>query len=493
MTRIPRSDAGGQERPNVLLFVIDTTRGAETVPSDPSVTPNLSALADAGTEFTRAFSVAPWTLPSHASLFTGTYPTRHGAHSDHTRLDGALPTLAEAFATAGYETAGVSNNVWVTEEFGLARGFEIFEEYGERSTAWNDADASTDGIEGWLRGREWGALALDAVGRLAPDRREGGDGGAARTVEWVRNWLEARSREDPFFLFANCIEPHLEYRPPRRLVERFLPRGWSYAEAMSIRQDPREYDVGEFDLSAEEWAVLRGLYRAEIAHVDERIGAVREALEAAGEWEDTVTVVMSDHGENVGEHGFLGHQYSLYDTVVHVPLVVHGGAFADGRSRSDRLVQTVDVAPTLLDAAGISAPEARSAHQGWSFHPDADTSTRSKVVSEYRGPRPPVEVLEEKFETVPEEIHDLQRSLRAVRTERYKYVRGSDGSRELYDLAADPGEANDVSGVEPERVAELDAALEGWVSSFEHADTSESGSVSVSGSTEERLADLGYL
>ena len=492
MTRISRSNEGGAGRPNVLLFVVDTTRGVETVPFDPSVTPNLAALAEEGTEYTRAFSVAPWTLPSHASLFTGTYPTRHGAHSDHTRLDGELPTVAEAFDAAGYETAGVSNNVWVTEEFGLARGFETFAEYGERDDSWSDPGASTGGVRDWLRRRTWGSLALEAAGRLAP--REGrGDDGAARTVGWVRDWLGSRSRADPFFLFANCIEPHLEYRPPRRIAERFLPEEWSYAEAMAVRQDPREYDVGQFDLSEEEWAVLRALYRAEIAYVDERIGAVREALEAAGEWEDTVTVVVSDHGESIGEHGFLGHQYSLYDTVVHVPLVVHGGAFSGGRSRNDRLVQTVDVAPTLLDAAGVSAPEARSAHQGWSFHPDADTSPRSKVIAEYRGPRPPVEVLEEKFEAIPDEIYDLQRSLRAVRTERYKYVRGSDGTRELYDLAADPGETVDISEAASERVAELDATLEGWVSSFEHADTSRTEAVSVSGATEDRLADLGYL
>jgi len=292
-------------------------------------------------------------------------------------------------------------------------------------------------------------------------------------------------------LFANCIEPHLEYRPPAAYAREQLPEGWSYDRAMALRQDPREYDIGAFDYTEEEWEVVRALYRAEIAYIDAKLGQLRTVLEAAGKWENTVFVALSDHGENIGEHGFLGHQYSLYDTVLQVPLVIDGGAFSSSRARGDRLVQTADLAPTLLDAAGIDAPELREASQALSFHPNDGTEPRSQVIAEYMRPRPPIEVLEEKFDHVPQQLYDYQRTLRAVRTDAYKFVRGSDGSEWLYDLRGDSGEQHDISAANPRRTAELAATLDEWLGSFDEADPD--GSVDVSDATEDRLADLGYL
>ena len=478
----------GTAGPDVVVFVMDTTRGAETVPADPGLTPNLATIAEEGTEYTQAFSTAPWTLPSHASMFTGTYPTTHGAHSEHTYLDDSLPTLAETFRDAGYETVGVSNNVWVAEEFGLSRGFDTFAEYGERTDSWSDSGTFADRIADSLRHSEWGGATVERVRRLV-----GGtvDDGASRTVEWVDGWLDDRDGDAPFLLFANCIEPHLEYRPPPRVAREFLPEGWSYDEAMTLRQDPREFDVGEFDYTDEEWAVVRALYRAEIAYLDEQVGRLRRTLETHDEWEDTVVVLVSDHGENVGEYGFLGHQYSLYDTVLHVPLVVRGGPFDGDDVRSDRLIQTADLAPTLLDVAGIEAPRVRDGFQALSFHPEYGDEARTEVFAEYMSPRPPLDVLEETFDHVPERIRSYHRRLRAVRTAEHKFVRGSDGSRYLYDLTVDPGETDDLSEVRPARAAELEATLDRWLSNSDRADVS--GSVTVSESTQDRLAELGYL
>jgi len=317
------------------------------------------------------------------------------------------------------------------------------------------------------------------------------DDGAAATVDWVAEWLDGRDAERPFFLFANCIEPHLEYRPPPAYAREFLPDGWSYDRALALRQDPREYDVGEFDYTDAEWEVVRALYRAEIAYLDAQLGRLRTVLEAAEEWEDTVFVAVSDHGENIGEHGFLGHQYSLYDTVLHVPLVVHGGPFSADGVREDRLVQTADLAPTLLDVAGIDAPDLRESSQALSVHPTVGTEPRSQVIAEYVRPQPSVEVLEAKFDHVPAQLYEYQRGLRAVRTDGYKYVRASDGTEWLYDLRGDPGERHDISAATPRRTAELAAALDEWLGSFDEAEAD--GSVDVSDATEDRLADLGYL
>ena len=487
------------DRPNVVVFVMDTTRAKDTVPTEPAHTPTLAALAEQGTEYTRAFSTAPWTLPSHASLFTGTYPTKHGAHGEHTRLDDDLPTLAELFRAADYETVGFSNNVWIDDQFGTARGFETFhgteedevDPFHDEPEPWGGYESVTDFISTQIDGGGSRDNVLELLQRFLTGEPRTEDKGASETVDDVRAWLDERERDDPFFCFVNCIEPHLEYRPPPTYARRYLPDDWSYADAMEVRQDPRGFDVGLYNISDEEWTVLRALYRAEIAYLDDQIGAVVDALRATGEWDDTVFLVTSDHGENIGEHGFLGHQYCLSDTLVHVPLVVAGGPFDGGSTRSDDLVQTLDLTPTLLDVAGIDAPDARREFQGRSIHPDADTRARTAVFAEHIAPRPPIDVLEDKYDHVPERLYDLQRTIRAVRTERYKYVRGSDGSEELYDVVADPGEEHDRSADEPERATELDTTLTDWLSSFEQAETAET--VTVDQATEQRLSDLGYM
>ncbi|MBX0285174.1 sulfatase-like hydrolase/transferase [Halomicroarcula sp. F28] len=484
------TDTAARDDPNIVLFVMDTMRAGETVPADPALTPNLAALAESGAEYTSAFATAPWTLPSHVSMFTGTYPSKHGAHADHTYFDGSLPTIVDAFADAGYETAGVSNNVWITDEFGLTDGFDVFRDDSERTDAWSGAGPLGHRATNAVRRSRLGGPTFERLRRLVTVGGEPDDGAAA-TVDWVADWLDGRDSDDPFFLFANCIEPHLEYRPPASYAREFLPEGWSYDRALALRQDPREYDVGLFDYTDEEWAVVRALYRAEISYLDAQVGRLRAVLEAAGEWTDTVFVAVSDHGENVGEHGFLGHQYSLYDTVLQVPLVVHGGAFSASHVRTDRLVQVADLAPTLLDAAGIDAPDLRSASQALSFHPTGGVDPRSQVIAEYMRPQPAIEVLEEKFDHVPQQLYDYQRTLRAVRTDAYKFVRAADGTEWLYDVRGDPGERNDISAANPRRTAELAATLDEWLGSFDEADTD--GSVDVSDATEDRLADLGYL
>lgn len=487
------------DRPNVVVFVMDTTRAKDTVPAAPEYTPTLATLAEQGTEYTRAFSTAPWTLPSHASLFTGTYPTKHGAHGKHTHLDDDLPTLAELFQSAEYETVGFSNNVWIDDQFGTARGFETFhgteedevDPFHDEPEPWGGYESLTDFISTQFDGSGSRDNVLEILQRFVSDEPRNEDKGAVDTVEAVQEWLGERTRSDPFFCFINCIEPHLEYRPPPEYANRYLPDGWGYADAMQIRQDPRGFDVGLYSISDEEWDVLRSLYRAEIAYLDDQIGAVVDALRAADEWEDTVFVVTSDHGENVGEHGFLGHQYCLYDTLIHVPLVVTGGPFDDAAPRSDELLQTLDLTPTLLDVADIDAVDARREFQGHSFHPHVDTRERTAVFAEHIAPRPPIDVLEDKYDHVPEKLYDLQRTIRAVRTERFKYVSGSDGTEELYDVVSDPGEQHDIAATNPERATELDATLTEWLASFESAENE--GRVSVDQATEQRLSDLGYM
>ncbi len=480
--------------PNIAIVVMDTARAAETVPADPAVMPTLAALADDGIAYTNAFTSAPWTLPSHASLFTGTYASRHGAHGGHTYLDEGFITLAEALAAAGYHTVGISNNTWITEEFGFTRGFETFHKTWQLVQSGTDlgevtrAEHARGKLDAFVSQAFSGNPLVNGLNAIYDQFvRANADDGAAHTTEWLAEWLAEREDDRPFFCFANYIEPHIPYRPPREYAESFLPDG-SYDDAVALRQDPRASDVGEYDISDGEFELLRGLYRGELAYLDSKIGEFRDALKDAGEWEDTVLIVCGDHGENVGEHGFFGHQYNVYDTLLHVPLVICGEAFAPATGENE-LVQLLDLFPTLLDLVGADAPAAREQSQGRSLL--APDTPRESVIAEHVSPQPSMEQLEERFGEIPEYMYEYDRSLRAIRTEEYKLIRGSDGSEALYDVEQDPGERVDLAATEPDIAADLAADLDAWVDSFEHA--AGEGAVEMAEGTKSRLRDLGYL
>ncbi|QLG49384.1 sulfatase family protein [Natrinema halophilum] len=472
--------------------IVSSTEGTDANP-----TPTLSRLAAEGTAFTNAFATAPWTLPSHASFFTGTYPSEHGTHGGHTYLEDELRTLPEAFADAGRQTVGVSNNTWITEEFGFERGFDDL----RKGWQYIQTDADMGAV---VRGEDLREKIVATRDRLFDGNpfvnaanilysellQPPGDDGAARSTDWVADWLENRTDDQPFFLFCNFIEPHVQYDPPKEYAERFLPDGASYDAATAIRQDPRAYDCEDYDISDHEFALLRGLYRAELAYVDHQVGRLRAALEAAGEWDDTLFVVCGDHGEHIGEHGFFGHQYNLYDTLLHVPLVCHGGAFTRGGRRDD-LVQLLDLPATMLEAAGIDDPELRQQWSSRSFHPDSDTEPRDAVFAEYAAPQPSIERLENRFGEIPDRVRAFDRRLRAIRTDEYKYVRSDDGFERLHRVSTDPLEETDISDDDPQRVRTLRRRLEEQFDPLGEA--GETGDVAMREGTKKRLADLGYL
>jgi arylsulfatase A-like enzyme len=485
--------------PNVAVVVMDTTRARETVPAESALTPTLASIADAGTEFTEAVAPAPWTLPSHASTFTGTYPSKHGAHGGSPTFDADMETLAETFAGAGYETVAVSNNTWISDEFGMDRGFETLEKTWQVAGAGADLggmiqEKTTRGKLRVLRdhlfdgGRPVRNLLNALYLTVATDRAS--DDGAAQTNDWIRAWLADRDDDRPFFLFVNYLEPHIDYRPPAEFAEPYLPEGVSYDEAMALRQQPRAYDVGEYDLSDAEFEILRGLYRGSIAYLDARIGDLLDVLGEGNELDETLLVVTSDHGENVGDHGLFGHQYNLYNTALRVPMVMQGGPFTDGHPASDDLVQHVDLAPTLLDAAGVDAGAVRDQYQGRSLLAD-DYEPRTYAFSEYLAPQPSMDALERRFGDLPESVRRFDRRLTAVQTTECKLIRGSDGLEEYFRLSEDPAERTDLSGDERATVRLFGDVLDDWRDSLEPAPTS--GSVSMTAATEERLADLGYL
>ncbi|SEV81747.1 sulfatase [Natrinema salifodinae] len=482
--------------PNIVLVVMDTACW-DVVSNDQEAAQEINQLSNQSTTFSTCITSAPWTLPSHASLFTSCTPSRTGTHAGNKQLGTELKTLPKILSNMGYETVAVSNNTWISEEFGFDRGFETFRknwQYVQSDVDIGEIARREDGIDKYI---EVGKRLLDGnplvntanavYGQFFRKRQ---DDGAKRTNEWISEWLTGRNTDQPFFLFINYLEPHLEYRPSRAYAERFLPDDTSYTEAMEVNQNAWDYIAGNVEMSDHDFEILQALYRAEVAYLDERIGELRCLLEESGDWDDTIFVVMGDHGENIGDYELMDHQYCLYDTLLHVPLIVHGEPFTGGQEIDDP-VQLTDIAPTLFDATGIEAPEFREQAQGRSFHPDADTEPREYTFAEYMAPQPSMDALEKRVGDLPEEVYKYDRSLRAIRSTEWKYIRGSDGSEELYHVAEDPGETENLIDTEPEKASELEEELDTWLQSFEHADAD--GDVSMREETKDRLEDLGYL
>ncbi len=421
--------ADGPRPPNLLLVVLDTTRAdaLSTYGNPLPVTPRIDQLASEGAVFERAFSTDFWTLPSHASLFTGLYPSDHGATSETNRLGEDAVTLAEVLADAGYATGGFVSNPWVGVERGFSQGFELFSET-------------------WRPGREPGASNRLDSGAV----REAGD------------WIAAQVRaERPFFAFLNLNRPHLPYDPDPSLHARLFPQPQPLRRVAALKKlaGMWEHLAGELILEENDYEILRELYQAEVAMTDRLVGELIDRIHALGVLDDTVIVVTADHGENIGDHGLIDHTLSMYDSTLRIPLVVRYPARVPAGSRIRTLASLTDVFPTVLSLLGLAddtqAPRSL-------FDPNREAP--SHVVAENERPTNGVELMRRRFPDF--DTRSIDGRMRMVRTDRFKLIRrerdGETKSTELYDLEEDPGEERNVASHEIATRDRLLGLLEEW-------------------------------
>ena len=488
--------------PNVLLIVMDTARASDAFRA--GVMPNLRGIAAEGTTFTRAFTTGPWTLPSHASLFTGQYTTDHGTHAGSRRFEPNAPTLAERLRRNGYRTVGYSNNTWISSEFGFDRGFDDF--YVAWELLEGGADLST------IAKRETGTLAQAraVVGELlngdAPQTvvnalyahvvrnrllRNWYDDGAWLTNRRLERWLDRHEDDRPFFMFVNYLEPHLEYDPPRSFRDRFVPEGMDPTRLDDVNQDAWSYVTGETEMTERDFEALEALYAAELNYLDHRIGQLYDRLESIGELDDTVLIVVGDHGENIGEHGLMDHQYCLYDTLLHVPLVIRYPSSLPEGKVTDALVELRDLYPTVLEFADLQSEPANSvSDRSVATAPDEH---RDRVIAEYVTPQPSMDALEERVGDLPPEVRRYDRGLRCIRTDQWKYIQGTDGSEELYDIVDDPGETDELSADREGVRNGLADTLTAEMGALNYEEEGDTDAATIEPSALDRLTDLGYL
>jgi arylsulfatase A-like enzyme len=404
------------ERPNLVVVTFDTTRLDHTSigGSARDTTPRLARLAAEGARFETAYAPASSTGPSHATLFTGRYPITHGVRANGTPLPAEALTLAEQLGAAGYDTAGFVGSFVLARRFGLAQGFALW-----------DADFPAEGAS--VRLERWEGHAVDA----GFDRR-----GDATTDRAIR-WLEAREDPRPFFLFVHYFDPHAPYAPPAG-APRFAAEG------------------------AGPLAAQIALYDAEVRFADAQLGRLLDALDGLGLSPWTLVAVTADHGEGLMQHGLMGHELQVYEEQVRVPLVLRlPGSLAKG-TVVDAPVELVDVAPTLLDLLGVPAggiagvgrslvPALRGGaalpadHPVYVYRHKASAERRIEVVGDRRS-----------------EVRARGEKL-GVREGRWKYVVGpEEGTAELFDLAADPGETRNLYGPEQREAQRLAGRLARW-------------------------------
>lgn len=348
----------------VVLVTIDTLR-ADAVSyagRHAHSTPFLDRLAANSLVYTHAYAPSSWTAPSMASLFTGLDPRSHGVVSGHIdknpvpgqaqravqpMLAESLSTLAEHFQRAGYATIGTPANLHLAKSLGFAQGFDSY--YGD--ARFLEAPDVNRQLFGQLR-------------TLFGDR-------------WQKTW-----KERPAFVWVHYFDPHIPYSARRPWIYRWVPDF-----ERRRREFPAELDFDQLvarlgDVDAAEAEQLWPVYLSEVRHVDERLRVLHQRLDLADP--NVLLIVTSDHGEELGEHGQIGHAVTLYEEVVRVPLLLHWPAGLPAPARIDTPVSLLDLFPTLAQLVGIEPPPV--AHgQPLPMHPAAGAAERELLFHTRRG------------------------------------------------------------------------------------------------------------
>jgi arylsulfatase A-like enzyme len=428
----PRGGAVVERPPLVLLVTLDTTRADRLSGYGHAreTSPQLDRLAADAVVYENAIATSSWTLPSHASLFTGKLGSVHGAGYDAEgplSLATALPgreweayrarplgegerTLAEILKEAGYATGAVVAGPWMKRAFGLAQGFDFYDDDQIDTTDGRRADRVTDS-------------ALRFLERTA---------GAA-------------------FLFLNYYDPHGPYDAPEPFARRFLEKGATLGEGVPKGEE------------------LLARYDAEIAYMDHHLGRLLDELRRRGRYDPALVVVTSDHGELLGEHGRIGHGESLTEPELKIPLIVKRPRGQEPPARSRAAAQLTDVLPTILAALRLEAPRAI---QGGVL-PNAGHPVVAEV-----DPLPAL---------AP------SGRWRALYDGSLKFLWNSRGDHRLFDLAADPAEGANLFSREPERARRLAQGLEGYLASLPRPPASAGAARKLDEETQRALRSLGYV
>jgi arylsulfatase A-like enzyme len=419
----PTLPAPGNKPPNVLLLVLDTVR-AQSLGAYGYGRPTstyVDQFAASGVSFQRALATAPWSLASHASMFTGRLPHELGV-SALQPLGDQYPTLAEVLASQGYYTAGfVDNTIFGTQEFGLGRGFIHYVDF---PLTWETAVLSPTVGRNLLSHTP---AVEDALGTHQVTPRRGAEQLSAEFLQW-----QAAHSKWPFFAFLNYFDAHDPYTPPADFALRFSPH------IPAARFNESKVD----ELTSADIRDLNNAYDGAIAYADYHVGQLLATLASRGVLDNTLVIIVGDHGEQFGEHGLMYHGNSVYMPAVHVPLLM---AFPGRLPVGAAPVATVslrDIPATVLDVLGLKARmdfPGQSLARWWSSQAGG-----SEVVLTEMDQTP----------AFPAHYPASRGALRSVVLDDLHFIKnlGDDGE-ELFDLEADPLEQRNLADTSSGRAA----------------------------------------
>ena len=432
------------DRPNVMIILMDTMRqDGLSCYGAPGTTPNLDAIAGEGLRYTRYYVTGSWTLPSHASLFTGqptiTHQvdahTRRAKHSapngigdvmPAVRLPGRMETLASVLTNSGYRTVGICHNYHVSAETTLDYGFQQYYE-GED-------------IRELLAGLAKGAA------------------GGARQNRIANYWLDTQwDKKSPFLMFINYLEPHQPYNPPEPYRSRYVKEPYDdRLPLLNWKNSPEAIESDWWD--DDNFRLMKLLYYAECALLDDILKDLFDGLRKRGFFDDLLLIITSDHGDCIGEHRRLAHGSCVWDAQLKVPLIIRYPKLIANPGIVEQGAQISDVMPTILDTVGLHNERERIELPGMNLITEIpkQDDPRTVFLESYGGGK----YVDE--DTLPEATMQL----RAIIKGNYKYVWSKqDGEVGLYKPYDDPAEEINLMDSEPETVAALKTELRQWVES----------------------------
>jgi arylsulfatase A-like enzyme len=508
-------------RPDILLLVLDTQRAdrLSCYGYQAPTSPHLDAFARDATRFAHAISPAQWTVPVHASLFTGLYPSSHNTLQANARMPATARVLAERLQDGGYFTAGFCNNPLVgVVDTGMRRGFYSFLNYSGLLTSRPNQAGVRPGLVG--RYRQWFKRLLGGLLGKVQDSFARSDallafsftpimvplwqtalsfkGNGAKALDDVaRLHIERRGlpAEQPIFSFVNLMGTHAPYHPPRRFIERFAPQILADREAQRYLRRFNSDIYGWLapltgPIDEQHKAILDGIYDAEVAYQDELLGRLFARLRHSGRLDNTLVLIVADHGDHHGEKQLIGHSFSLYNELVRVPLIVREptGALEHGTTITP-FVSTRRIFHTALAAAGLASDDERQLALTEIGARDPEGGT---VFSEAIPPQNVLNLLTRRHPALVRQ-HALNVMRRAVCSGQHKLIVSGE-RRELYDVMADPDEQHNLRDALPERVEELEELLQAFVSGASAvAHAAERALGNDDPLLKRRLHDLGYL
>lgn len=395
-------------RPDVLLLVVDTLR-ADHVGSygyDRPTTPRIDALAAEGAAFELAYAPMATTTPAHAALFTSRSPLGLGLVRNGLSLSEEAVTLAEILVRNGYRTAAFVSSYPVSRRFGMGQGFGHFDDaFSVASSRVLDPTWEQLRVEG----------GFDRDGRA--------------TVDAALAWLEAEAPASPLFLWVHLFDPHGPHIRPQRFEDLFARPGMSHQERVIARYD------------------------ANVRHSDAEIGRLVDHFSELRDWDNTLVVFVSDHGEGLFAHGWQFHNRTTFEEEVRIPFIVRWPGRIGASSRIEQPARLVDVLPTLVSALELDAGAAT--FEGIDLMP----YLRRSVAPD---PSRPIFLQRPYYAASGPGPKDVGYGF-GVRRGAWKYFEAADeGRRELYDLREDGGERIDVAEARPDKAAELSALIREW-------------------------------